>query len=59
MTDASYEVWFADYSKLHDALAPFTVTFDDGWHGIEPNAPEGLTRPYLALQSYGYARGWL
>jgi hypothetical protein len=52
-------VWRRQYDALHAQLAPYVVTYGDDWQGVGAEAPEGLRTTYAALQSLGYARGWM
>lgn len=52
------EHFMADYEKFTEALKPYVTSFPDGSQGISPDAPEGLTRPYMKLQQMGYANGY-
>lgn len=50
--------WRKDLANVQEALAPWVVTFDDGWQGVEPEAPERLRSLLSGLLSVGCARGW-
>jgi hypothetical protein len=53
------EVFTADLDKMNRDLAPWLVTFDDGFQGYMPSAPAQLLSAYSGLVSFGYANGWM
>jgi len=53
------QVWHRQYSDVHGLLAEYVLTDTDGWKGVAPDAPKGLTDAYGMLQRVGYAKGWL
>lgn len=52
-------VFNADLDRFNAALAPWVITFEDGWQGLSMDAPLELTEPYKGLLCYGYANGLL
>lgn len=59
--DATEAVWRRQFADVADKLAPYAVTYDDGFVGIPPasSAPVDLVDLYTDLTAVGYARGWL
>ncbi len=50
-------IWLADIRKFEEALKPWVFEID-GQEFLRLEAPRGLTRPYAALRSIGYANGF-
>lgn len=57
-SELTHSAWYRQYNSLHERLSDFIV-HDGDWTGISFEAPASLTSAYSALQSIGYANGWL